>query len=111
MSDALSAIRTDVVGSLLRPADWRAARTRLERGDIDAAAFAAIEAGCVRRAIALQEAAGLDVVSDGEVGRLNFQDSFALAVSGYDAAHDRLHGYDKRTEGAVPLERWDMPDV
>jgi methionine synthase II (cobalamin-independent) len=110
MSD-LGTVRTDVVGSLLRPADWRAARARFERGEIDAAAFAAIEAGCVRRAIELQEAAGLDVVTDGEVSRLNFQDSFGLAVSGYDAAHDRLQGYDRRTEGAAPLRRWDMPDV
>jgi methionine synthase II (cobalamin-independent) len=111
MSDDLSAVRTDVVGSLLRPPEWREARARFERGEIDAPAFAGIEAACVRRAIELQESAGLDVVTDGELSRLNFQDSFGLAVSGYDATHDRLHGYDKRTAGAVPLERWDMPDV
>jgi len=107
----LDTLRTDVVGSLLRPAEWRDARSRFERGEIDAAAFATVETGCVRRAIALQEAAGLDVVTDGELSRLNFQDSFGLAVSGYDAAHDRLHGYERRTEGAAPLRRWDMPDV
>jgi 5-methyltetrahydropteroyltriglutamate--homocysteine methyltransferase len=114
MGDAvneLSTLRTDVVGSLLRPAEWREARGRFERGEIDAAAFAKIEAACVRRAIALQEAAGLDVVTDGELSRLNFQDSFGLAVSGYDTEPDRLHGYEKRTEGATPLERWDMPDL
>jgi methionine synthase II (cobalamin-independent) len=110
MSD-LNTIRTDVVGSLLRPPEWREARARFERDEIDAAAFAAIEAGCVRRAIELQQAAGLDVVTDGELSRLNFQDSFGLAVSGYDTVHDRLHGYDKRTEGATPLKRWDMPDL
>jgi methionine synthase II (cobalamin-independent) len=110
MSD-LDTLRTDVVGSLLRPADWRDARARHERGEIDAAAFADVERACVRRAIELQEAAGLGVVTDGELSRLNFQDSFGLAVSGYDAAHDRLHGYERRTEGAVPLKRWDMPDV
>jgi methionine synthase II (cobalamin-independent) len=107
----LDTLRTDVVGSLLRPADWREARTRFERGEIDAGAFAAIERECVRRAIALQEAAGLGVVTDGELSRLNFQDSFGMAVSGYDAAPDRLHGYERRTDGAVPLKRWDMPDV
>src|SRR5581483_10196154 len=108
---ALDTLRTDVVGSLLRPADWREARTRFERGEIDAGAFAAIERECVRRAIALQEAAGLGVVTDGELSRLNFQDSFGMAVSGYDAAPDRLRGYERRTAGAVPLKRWDMPDV
>ncbi len=107
----LDILRTDVVGSLLRPADWREARARHERGEIDAAAFADVERACVRRAIELQESAGLDVVTDGELSRLNFQDSFGLAVSGYDAAHDRLHGYERRTAGAVPLKRWDMPDV
>src|SRR5437868_4023052 len=114
MSDGLTelgTIRTDVVGSLLRPPAWRDARARFERGEIDEAAFADIERRCVREAIELQEGAGLDVVSDGELSRLNFQDSFGVAVSGYDTEHDRLHGYEKRTEGATPLARWDMPDV
>src|SRR5438067_7440515 len=107
----LGGIRTDVVGSLLRPTEWRRARERFEGGEIDADAFARIERDCVRKAIELQESAGLDVVTDGELSRLNFQDSFGLAVSGYDTVNDRLHGYGKRTEGATPLRRWDMPDV
>ncbi len=34
-------------------------------------------------AVRLQESAGLDVISDGEMRRLNFQDSFGAAVEGY----------------------------
>ncbi len=44
-----------------------------------------LEDEAVRNAVRLQEAAGLDVVSDGEMRRLNFQDSFGAAVEGYDA--------------------------
>ncbi|TMH46969.1 MAG: methionine synthase, partial [Betaproteobacteria bacterium] len=78
----LSRIRTDVVGSLLRPAQWKEARLKLESGKLSAAEFARIELECMQRHLALQESIGLDVVTDGEISRLNFQDSFGLAVSG-----------------------------
>src|SRR6266478_6815030 len=80
---SLDRIRTDVVGSLLRPAQWKEARLALETGKLSAQEFARVELECVRRHLDLQEQIGLDVVSDGEVSRLNFQDSFGLAVSGY----------------------------
>jgi len=57
----------------------------------------------------LQESVGLDVVTDGEIGRLNFQDSFGLAVTGYDAAPDTLHVH--RSASRVALRRWDIPDL
>ncbi|MGA8411440.1 MAG: 5-methyltetrahydropteroyltriglutamate--homocysteine S-methyltransferase, partial [Xanthobacteraceae bacterium] len=85
MKGALSAIRTDVVGSLLRPQRWREARQRLDDGTLAPDAFGAIELACIRELVALQESVGLDVVTDGEIGRLNFQDSFGLAVTGFDA--------------------------
>jgi 5-methyltetrahydropteroyltriglutamate--homocysteine methyltransferase len=44
----------------------------------------------VRHVIAQQEAQGLPVVSDGELRRYNFQDSFGNAVAGYDAAPGRF---------------------
>ena len=81
----LTKIRTDVVGSLLRPAALREARMRFDDGAIAAAELHAIEDQAVRDAIRLQEDAGLDVVSDGEMRRLNFQDSFGASVEGYDA--------------------------
>jgi 5-methyltetrahydropteroyltriglutamate--homocysteine methyltransferase len=51
------------------------------------------------------------VITDGEISRLNFQDSFGLAVSGYDAAPDMLHLHVRRSAGATPLRRWDIPDL
>ena len=107
----LDAIRTDVVGSLLRPARWKAARQRLESGAITPGEFARIELQCVKEHVALQERAGLDVVSDGEISRLNFQDSFGLAVSGYETAAESAATHERRAVGGKPLARFDMPDL
>jgi len=111
MINSLERIRTDVVGSLLRPARWKEARLQLELGKLPAADFAAVELDCVRVHLALQESAGLDVVSDGEVSRLNFQDSFGLAVSGYDTATENVATHERRAVGGTPLARWDIPDL
>src|SRR4051795_8532977 len=88
--DDLKKIRTDVVGSLLRPAALKQARVRFDEGQISADEFHAIEDEAVEGAVRLQEAAGLDVVSDGEMRRLNFQDSFGAAVEGFDAKQSTL---------------------
>jgi 5-methyltetrahydropteroyltriglutamate--homocysteine methyltransferase len=105
----LKTIRTDIVGSLLRPAALKAARLRFDEGGIDAGALRASEDEAVRAAVALQEAAGLDVVSDGEMRRLNFQDSFGASVEGYDAQASTLKVYERRVEGSAPLQRWEIP--
>ena len=110
MSD-LRTIRTDVVGSLLRPAAVIEARKRFDEGQIDAAELRAIEDDAVRGAVRLQESIGLDVVSDGEMRRLNFQDSFGLSVSGYDATADRFNANLQRAAGGTALSRWDLPDL
>jgi 5-methyltetrahydropteroyltriglutamate--homocysteine methyltransferase len=108
MSD-LRTIRTDVVGSLLRPASVIEARKRLDEGQIDAGALRAIEDDAVRSAVKLQESVGLDVISDGEMRRLNFQDSFGAAVEGYDASASTLNAYARRVEGGTALRRWEVP--
>ena len=107
----LDRIRTDVVGSLLRPPAWKAARAGMEQGSISGSDFARIELECVRQNLALQEGIGLDVVTDGEVGRLNFQDSFGLAVSGYENGAEGLAQHEGRAAAGTPLARFDMPDV
>ena len=107
----LDRIRTDVVGSLLRPADWKEARLAFETGKLSAQEFARVELECVRRHVDLQERIGLDVVTDGEVSRLNFQDSFGLAVSGYATGAETVRTHERRVAGATPLARWDIPDL
>jgi 5-methyltetrahydropteroyltriglutamate--homocysteine methyltransferase len=107
----LRTIRTDVVGSLLRPAAWKEARLRFESKQITAARFAEVEERCIREHIRLQESVGLDVVTDGELSRLNFQDSFGLSVSGYASKSENVGSQQKRAEGGTPLSRWDIPDL
>jgi 5-methyltetrahydropteroyltriglutamate--homocysteine methyltransferase len=108
---ALAKIRTDVVGSLLRPDAVRQARIAFDDGKIAAAELRAIADDAVREAVRLQEAAGLDVVTDGEIRRLNFQDSFGASVEGYDASRSTLKVYEQRVEGAAPGQRWDIAQM
>jgi 5-methyltetrahydropteroyltriglutamate--homocysteine methyltransferase len=75
--------RTDVVGSLLRPASLLEARRRLEAGEISEELFVEAEDAAVDESLALQEAAGLDVVTDGEMRRLSFQSQLPAAVEGF----------------------------
>ncbi|HEV7478009.1 MAG TPA: 5-methyltetrahydropteroyltriglutamate--homocysteine S-methyltransferase [Burkholderiales bacterium] len=107
----LDRVRTDVVGSLLRPAAWKEARLRFEAGLMPAHEFALMEDGFVKANLALQEAVGLDVVTDGELSRLNFQDSFGLSVSGYDTARETVATQERRAAGGAPLSRWEIPDL
>jgi 5-methyltetrahydropteroyltriglutamate--homocysteine methyltransferase len=107
----LTKIRTDVVGSLLRPAQVKDARVRFDDGKMSAEELRAVEDEAVRAAVRLQEGAGLDVVTDGEQRRLNFQDSFGASVEGYDASRSTLKAYERRVEGSAPLQRWDIPKI
>jgi 5-methyltetrahydropteroyltriglutamate--homocysteine methyltransferase len=107
----LATIRTDVVGSLLRPAAVKDARIAFDDGKVTAEALHAVEDEAVRDAVRLQENAGLDVVTDGEMRRLNFQDSFGASVEGYDAARSTLKVYERRVEGSAPGQRWEIPTM
>jgi 5-methyltetrahydropteroyltriglutamate--homocysteine methyltransferase len=101
-------VRTDVVGSLLRPQNLKEARVAFDERRIDDNGLRAVEDAAVAAAVRLQETAGLDVISDGEMRRLNFQDSFGAAVEGYDAKRSTLKVYERRVEGSAPLQRWDI---
>ncbi len=77
------AAHTDVVGSLLRPPELLKARSEAAAGRMTQAAFKAIENQAVDKAVALQEAVGLEVVTDGEMRRLSFQSQMTEAVAGF----------------------------
>ena len=74
--------RADTVGSLLRPPWLKAARERYAAGDIDSAEFKRIEDAAVDEVVRLQEKAGLEVITDGEMRRVSFQSQLAEAVEG-----------------------------
>jgi len=74
---------TDVVGSLLRPPELLEAQKKLASGELTPAEFKRVEDRAVDEALRLQEEAGLDVVTDGEMRRLSFQSQMTAAVEGF----------------------------
>jgi len=84
---------SEVVGSLLRPPYLVEARKQFEAGSMSAADFKAVEDQAVNEAIALQEAAGIDVITDGEMRRYAF----------YGHLIDALAGFDKYGGWAIPF--------
>ena len=76
--------RSDVVGSLLRPAYLAEARRDAESGRLGPTEFKRIEDRAVNEVIQLQEQAGLDVITDGELRRYAFFGHLIEALDGFD---------------------------
>jgi 5-methyltetrahydropteroyltriglutamate--homocysteine methyltransferase len=76
--------RAENVGSLLRPEYLMQARDALANGSLSIHDFKRVEDRAVDEAIALQQACGLDVISDGEARRLVFTGSLIDTVEGID---------------------------
>jgi len=74
--------RADVLGSLLRPAYLAEGREKYQAGQMSDEDFKQLEDRAVDEAIALQERAGVDVVTDGEMRRFTFFDQFTAALEG-----------------------------
>jgi 5-methyltetrahydropteroyltriglutamate--homocysteine methyltransferase len=77
-------IRSDVVGSLLRPPALVQARESFEAGRLAPAAYKRSEDQAVDAAVLLQEAAGLDVITDGEQRRYAFFGHMIESLDGFD---------------------------
>jgi 5-methyltetrahydropteroyltriglutamate--homocysteine methyltransferase len=107
-------LKSDVVGSLLRPPSLMEARRKHEQGELTASEFKFIEDRAVRDAVALQENAGLDVVTDGEMRRYAFFGHLVEALEGFDkfggwsiTFHD-TEGHDATVQRPVVVDklRW-----
>ena len=79
----MRAYRADVVGSMLRPGYLLDARTQHSAGNLMDAAFKRIEDRAVDECIAVQEAAGVDVLTDGEMRRNLFASQLVEASEGF----------------------------
>ena len=101
----VSACRAETVGSLLRPPYLATARGQLERGDITPAAFKTIEDRAVDEAVSLQEAAGLDVVTDGELRRYAFFGHLVDALEGFDKLGGWAIPFRDETDATLTLKR------
>jgi 5-methyltetrahydropteroyltriglutamate--homocysteine methyltransferase len=77
-------IRSDVVGSLLRPAYLDRARKLREASENSPSDFKRVEDRAVDEAIQLQETAGLDVLTDGEQRRYAFFGHLVESLDGFD---------------------------
>ena len=73
----------DVVGSLIRPPELLAAREEFAAGRILPSEFKRAEDAAVDSAVAAQEEAGLEILTDGEMRRLSFQSQMPEAVAGF----------------------------
>ena len=74
--------RADHVGSLLRPAALKEARTRHAKGEIGAAELKAVEDREIAAVIRKQEAVGLKLATDGEFRRSWWQFDFYKGLGG-----------------------------
>jgi 5-methyltetrahydropteroyltriglutamate--homocysteine methyltransferase len=100
--------RADVVGSLLRPAYLREARRGARAGTVSDADLRAAEDRAVREAIALQEAAGIEVVTDGELRRPSWVVTIPLRPEGRPYAP--LAGYEFLPADPGWWSLWKEPD-
>jgi 5-methyltetrahydropteroyltriglutamate--homocysteine methyltransferase len=98
-------IRSDVVGSLLRPAYLVEARAALAAGRLAPAEFKRVEDRAVDEAVQLQEAAGLDVVTDGELRRYAFFGHLIDALDGFDKFGGWAIPFHDETGGELVFKR------
>jgi 5-methyltetrahydropteroyltriglutamate--homocysteine methyltransferase len=104
-SNDLNEIRVDHIGSLVRPAKLRELFARFDRKQASSEELRRAQDEAIRNVIASQEAHGLQIVTDGEFRRHNFQESFSEAVAGFDVPQDTSSYYETRQVNLNPLER------
>jgi 5-methyltetrahydropteroyltriglutamate--homocysteine methyltransferase len=85
MATDLDNLRVDQVGSLLRPPALKAIWERQQAGTASADELRHAQEEAIRAVVARQESIDFPVLTDGEFRRLNFQDSFAASVAGFEA--------------------------
>src|SRR5260370_36332206 len=76
--------RSDVVGSLLRPAYLKDARVQFAAGKLTDAEFKLLEDRAIDEAVDLQLGTGVEVLTDGEMRRYAFYGHLIDAVEGFD---------------------------
>ena len=76
--------RAEVIGSMLRPWYLKEGRAAFEEGRLSARELKRLEDRAVDQVIALQEGAGVDVVTDGEMRRFLFMGPITETVDGIE---------------------------
>lgn len=100
--------RAEHVGSLIRPERLRRAREAWMAGTLPLEALQAQEDACIREAVAMQEAAGLQSITDGEFRRVSWREGFFENIAGFSAEREesdfefRLASGERRRAAPVP---------
>ena len=74
--------RADQVGSLLRPAELKAARDKRAKGEMTAEQLREIEDRLIRIAVKRQEETGIQAITDGDFRRTSWSGDFLTAIGG-----------------------------
>lgn len=99
--------RADVVGSLLRPDYLTKAKERMREGSIDTEELRRLEDKAVLEAIELQESAGIQAISDGEMRRTTWISFIPLLEDPLFQAP--ISGFEFLDADAGWLELWKEP--
>jgi len=96
--------RADHVGSLLRPPQLLEARARHAAGELDADGLREVEDSAIRDVVRLQQDAGLQTATDGELRRTSWHMDFIYQLDGIDSTDQKLAVHFKNAEGDLDFE-------
>ncbi len=96
-------LQTTIAGSLPKPSWLASPRELWAPWRLEGEALAEGKRDAVRLALADQERAGIDIVSDGEQTRRHFVTTFIEALDGVDFAHKRSVRIRNRYDADVPV--------
>jgi len=101
-TEDLKQLRVDQVGGLCAPAELRRVFEAYKNGASTERDFGRAKDEAIRHVISRQQSVGYPILTDGELRRRNFQESFSESVSGFEVPAE-----DKSMEGvsAQPMVR------
>src|SRR5882672_1153296 len=106
--------RADEVGSLLRPPKIKAARAKLEKGEISAADLRKVEDMEIEKVVHKQASIGLKLATDGEFRRSWWHFDFLAKLTGCELFHPdtgiQFAGVETRHDAVRVIGKLDFPD-
>src|SRR4051812_19324461 len=104
-TETLRSLRTDHIGSLVRPVRLKNLFARHDRGLATRQDLAHAQDEAIRDVIDKQQSHGFLVVTDGEFRRHSFQESFSECVAGFEVPTNAFLYYEHRNLNSTPLQR------
>jgi 5-methyltetrahydropteroyltriglutamate--homocysteine methyltransferase len=108
MAERQAPFRADHVGSLLRPPSLKSLRDEVAAGRRPASELRAAEDTAIREVVALQEGAGLQGITDGELRRKSWHMDFLTRLGGLTSEGRAIPVRFRSTAGDVDFTRPDL---